>query len=120
MDCLQAFGHLKNLSQGHVIGVYGMIAIVCEEGGSTNGWVVVIIVGKLCHMEEVCPIILLISTEYVEICLQPLIVVLHLALCLGMIGSGDVQLMPKDLYRFFMYGAVNCGSWSVLWVRGTP
>jgi hypothetical protein len=55
----------------------------------------VIVVGELHCVEEVCPIILLICTEHLEICLQPFIVVFHLPLCLRMIGSGEVWVNTK-------------------------
>jgi hypothetical protein len=54
-----------------------------------------IVVGELCHVEEVCPIILSVGTEHLEVCLQPFVIVLHLSLCFRMISGGELQVNTK-------------------------
>jgi len=48
-----------------------------------------VVVCKFCHVEQVCPVILLVVTEHVNVGLNPFVVVVDLSLCLGMIGGQE-------------------------------
>jgi hypothetical protein len=66
-------------SKSHVVAVIGF------EGGHADAGVVVVVIGKFCSVEKVCPIILLVIAKYSEVCANPLVVVLYLSLCLWMV-----------------------------------
>jgi len=73
----------------------GMVAKVRKEWGRADQGMVVIVIGELCHREEVCPIVLSVQAEYPEVRLHPLIVILHLSLCLRVIGGQESQFDSK-------------------------
>ena len=58
LDLLDAL--IWRIRLGHHRDIYecGMVAKVCEERGHADQGMVVIVIGKLCHWEEVCPIVL--------------------------------------------------------------
>jgi len=56
-----------------------------------------VIVGELRRVEEVCPIVLLTIAEHADVCLHPFVVVLHLSLCLWMVGGREPLV---DVQRF--------------------
>jgi hypothetical protein len=87
---LESIGHVSHLVWGGTVSVHRVITIVCKEGGGSSGWVVVVIVGEFCCVEGVCPVVLLIGTEHVEVGLEPFVIGLNLSLCLGVVGHGEV------------------------------
>jgi hypothetical protein len=51
-----------------------------------------VVVGELSHMYEVDPVILSVRGEDMEVCLEPLVVQLYLALGLGMVSRGQLLI----------------------------
>ena len=56
-----------------------------------------IVIHELCGVEEVQPIILSVVAKGAEISFKPLVVVLNLALCLGVVCHGESLVDTKGL-----------------------
>ena len=95
IDVLEAEREIEDLFRGRAVRVHWVVAIVRIEGGHANGWVVMVVVGKLSCVEEIDPIILAVRREHAEICLEPLVVRLDLALGLWVVGSGEALVDTK-------------------------
>ena len=52
----------------------------------------VVIVRKFCSVEQVCPVVLLVIAEHADVRFEPLVIVLHLSLCLWMICGGEALI----------------------------
>jgi hypothetical protein len=63
MDMLYSHRGLQHLIGGSAICIYQVVPVVGIEWGCTNGQVVMVVVHELCHMKEVCPIVLAIGRE---------------------------------------------------------
>jgi len=97
LDLLDALVWRIRLGHHGDICEHRVVAEVRKEWGCANQGMVMIVLGKLHHREEVCPIVLSVQAEYLEVRLHPLIVVLHLSLCLRVIGGQESQFNSKPL-----------------------
>ena len=79
--------------QGHA----GMEPIIGEERGQSSGRMSRIVVAQFCHVDEACPIYLLVVAVDPKVLLQYGIHPLRVAICLGMKGCRAVGL---DLQKF--------------------
>lgn len=78
-------------------GGFWVVAVVGKEGGDLRGGMRSIVVGKLGDGEEVCPIVLLVVAVHAEECFQDLVNTFGLAIGLGVIGGGEVELHAEEL-----------------------
>jgi len=78
-----------------------VITIIREERSCIDGWMVVVVVRKLRHQEEVGPIVLTVRTEHAEIGFHPLVVVFDLSLRLRMIGGREAGFYSESLVEAF-------------------
>jgi hypothetical protein len=74
-----------------------MVTIVSEKWGRINRRVVVIIVSKFRHQQQICPIILLVRAEHPKVRFHPLVVILDLTLSLWVICCRKSQLDSEVL-----------------------
>ena len=74
----------------------GMEAIVGEERGQGSGRMSRVVVAEFCHVDEACPIGLLIVAVDPKVLLQYGIEALRLAICLGMEGCRAVGLDAQE------------------------
>ena len=77
--------------QGHA----GMEPIIGEERGQSSGRMARIVVAEFCHVDEACPICLLVVAVDSKVLLEYGIKPLRLAICLGMEGCRAVGLDPQ-------------------------
>ena len=73
-----------------------MEAIVGEERGQGSGRMSRVVVAEFCHVDEACPIGLLIVAVDPKVLLQYGIEALRLAICLGMEGCRAVGLDAQE------------------------